>query len=480
MKRFVFGSAEQFAVLKQSIEGGRCISFKDCAMPQGTKPSTATLVFGRGESTYFVKIDQGLRTRVPSAEYKMLLRNGKLEFIAFDDLITFFHGLQPYFSEQGLPRVVGEVVDVPVQNQGGGVPVPLQSPAQSGNAVDAPQTVDNAVPLAPAVTAPSPEELQNMYDPKAMQVLETAENKPKKAIYPTQIADKLKESIYGQDQAIESIAEKIAMNKMRKTDRLISIVLFGPTGTGKTATGKCLAEVLTKVYGTSYDCITIRANEFTQENNVSSLIGAPPGYVGYGKPTLLESVRKNPAVIVVDEIEKANEKLLVVLMEALDGGFLGMADNSPAIDLRQCIILFTSNIPIDMGAYRAANKFEKGELCRDVLTQFTNRPEISGKIGHFVSYEELSSEAKSKIILKCIYTELKNHDINLQGVAPELLYELRKNQTKYGARGLELMISDSIAHTLFLQEKLERLQHHSVMVDGTPTEWNFTIVETKE
>ena len=121
-------------------------------------------------------------------------------------------------------------------------------------------------------------------------------------------------------------------------------------------------------------------------------------------------------------------------MEAIDTGKLGMADNSPAIDLSRCILIFTSNLPIPMEKYRAAGDFERTEICRDAFTKYCHRPEISGKIANYIVYQELSPEANARIVIKFIRQELANYDIKLRSIDPALLNEFLDFDTAYGAR----------------------------------------------
>ena len=254
------------------------------------------------------------------------------------------------------------------------------------------------------------------------------------------------------------------------------MALIGPTATGKSETAKSLADVLTEVYGTPYGYIEIAGSEFVGEHTVHRFFGAPPGYVGYGNDTVLEPVRKNPKhVIVINEIEKADTKLLTGLMEAIDTGFLGMADNSKPIDLNQCIMFFTSNIPIDMEKYNMLSRFEKAEMCRDAFTKHCGRPEISGKIGNFVVFNVLSDAATMEIVVKFIKEELSNYDLHLVRIDEGLMLDFLRHQTKYGARGIRELVSDSIGEHLLRERKLEALKDKSVSLRGTIGSIEFEI-----
>ena len=204
--------------------------------------------------------------------------------------------------------------------------------------------------------------------------------------------------------------------------------------------------------------------------------GAPPGYVGHGQATILEPVRKNPNhVIVINEIEKADEKILVGLMEAIDTGMLGMADNSKPIDLNDCILLFTSNIPIDMEKYEAGSEFERAEMCRDAFTRHCDRPEISGKIGNFLVFRPLDDMAVADVIVKFVREELSSFDLQLAHIDEYLMADFLKHRTKYGARGIRGLVSDSVGRHLLRTRRLEEFRNKSVNLRGTIADIEFEV-----
>lgn len=131
-------------------------------------------------------------------------------------------------------------------------------------------------------------------------------------------------------------------------------------------------------------------------------------------------------------------------MEAIDTGYLGMADNSKPIDLNHCILLLTSNLPINMEEYSAASDFRRSEMCRDAYTKHCGRPEISGKIGNFIAYQELSVEAIARIALKFIRLELENYNLKLGTVSNQLMNYYLDCETAYGARAIALNVSATV------------------------------------
>ncbi|MCD7956032.1 MAG: AAA family ATPase [Lachnospiraceae bacterium] len=302
------------------------------------------------------------------------------------------------------------------------------------------------------------------------------ESEEPKMVWPEEIAGPLKKKIFGQDEVIDEIARKIVINKMRKDKKLLVMVFIGPTATGKSETAKSLSEILSDCYETPYGYIEIAGNEFISEHTINRFFGAPPGYVGYGKDPVLAPVRKNPRhVIVINEVEKANTKLLEGLMEAIDTGYLGMADNSKPIDLNECILCFTSNIPVNQEGFDKMSRYEREEVCRDAFTKHSNRPEISGKIGNFVVFNDLSDTASMEIVVKFIKEELGNYSLGLTHIDECLMVDFLKHQTKYGARGIRSVVRDSIGEHLLKGRKLEELKDRSVSLKGTIDHIEFEI-----
>ncbi|KVD12908.1 ClpV1 family T6SS ATPase [Burkholderia ubonensis] len=170
------------------------------------------------------------------------------------------------------------------------------------------------------------------------------------------LTDTLGERVVGQRHAIALIAERIQTARARLDDPAKPhgvFLLCGPSGVGKTETALALADTL---YGGEHNAITINMSEFQEAHTVSTLKGAPPGYVGYGQGGVLtEAVRRRPySVVLLDEIEKAHRDVHELFFQVFDKGWMEDGEGR-AIDFRHTVILLTSNV----GSERVM------QLCRD-------------------------------------------------------------------------------------------------------------------
>ncbi|WP_438858616.1 type VI secretion system ATPase TssH [Achromobacter spanius] len=170
------------------------------------------------------------------------------------------------------------------------------------------------------------------------------------------LADTLEKRVIGQRDALEAVARRIQTSRARLTDpgKPVGVFLLcGPSGVGKTETALALAEAL---YGGEQNLITINMSEFQESHTVSTLKGAPPGYVGYGEGGVLtEAVRRRPyCVVLLDEVEKAHSDVHEIFFQVFDKGWMEDGEGR-YIDFRNAVIILTSNV----GTERIA------ALCRD-------------------------------------------------------------------------------------------------------------------
>ena len=217
------------------------------------------------------------------------------------------------------------------------------------------------------------------------------------------LADILNKRVVGQDHGLQMIAKRIETNraKLDNPNKPIGVfMLAGPSGVGKTETALALAEAL---YGGEQNMITINMSEFQEAHTVSTLKGAPPGYVGYGEGgRLTEAVRRRPySVVLLDEVEKAHPDVHEIFFQVFDKGV--MEDGSGRrIDFKNTLIILTTNAGTDMIMHAAANGVERPDAEKlatdmkpDLLQVFP--PALLGRIVT-IPYYPLSGDMLGGIV----------------------------------------------------------------------------------
>jgi type VI secretion system protein VasG len=163
------------------------------------------------------------------------------------------------------------------------------------------------------------------------------------------LKEKLAERVVGQDQALDAIARRVRTSRADLDDpgKPVGVfMLVGPSGVGKTETAFALADM---IYGGDRNMVTVNMSEFQEAHTVSSLKGAPPGYVGYGRGGVLtEAVRRRPySVVLLDEMEKAHPDVLELFFQVFDKGIMEDGEGVQ-IDFKNTLILLTSNAAQDV------------------------------------------------------------------------------------------------------------------------------------
>jgi len=272
----------------------------------------------------------------------------------------------------------------------------------------------------------------------------------------------LHRTVVSQDEAINTVAKAVRRSRsgMKDPNRPMGCFIFlGPSGVGKTLLAQALAEFL---FSDRNALIRLDMSEFMEKHNVSRLVGAPPGYVGYEEGgQLTERVRRRPyAVLLLDEIEKAHPDVYNMLLQIMDEGRLTDSFGR-SIDFKNVILIMTSNIGAELIKNQAGFGFGKKtpesnyEKMKDVLHKEVERhfrPEFLNRVDDMIVFRPLSKQDLQTIVeyeLAKVFKRLTEHGLKLELTpqAKEFLIEKGYNP-EFGARPLRRAIEHYIEDPL--------------------------------
>ncbi len=276
------------------------------------------------------------------------------------------------------------------------------------------------------------------------------------------LEDELHRTVVSQDEAIKTVSRAIrrARSGLKDPRRPMgSFIFIGPSGVGKTLLSKALAEFM---FGDADALIRIDMSEYMEKHNVSRLIGAPPGYVGYEEGgQLTEQIRRRPyAVVLLDEIEKAHPDVFNTLLQVMEEGQLTDSFGRH-VDFRNVILIMTSNIGADLIKNKASFGFQKRDENVDYEKMKTTlqgeveryfRPEFINRLDELIVFKPLNKDNLTGIVeyeLKKVFSRLdeRNMALKVDQPAKEFLIDKGYNPD-FGARPLRRAIEQYVEDPL--------------------------------
>jgi hypothetical protein len=397
-----------------------CVVYRDHWMPAGTRPAVARIGVEADNHGLALYVRLGLTYAGDNPEVADWIRDGVRRFDNLGSLVGWIEQVTP-----NEPRIPSATL---------------------------PEVRERPAPL-PAARLTSLEEV-------------SVELPFSNAVSELDMQSMLMTSVAGQDAALAILAARIALHTNKQFPRKpYSAMMIGPTAVGKTTTAERVAESLTALSASEWDCIRLDMSEFSEKHSVSRLIGAPPGYIGYGDECLASRLARNSSTVVLfDEIEKAHPAVLFTVMNLLDRGRLN-SERYGVVTANKAILLFTSN----MGAGDIHGKDHGDRAGRAHLLRYGLAPELVGRFGDIVTFTELSSDALAEIVARSVSTIAADYGVQIEWIDPAYLSNLlqRLDGNRLGVRAIEYLVDADLGEQLAgLESERGRVDFHGTPVVG--------------
>lgn len=297
----------------------------------------------------------------------------------------------------------------------------------------------------------------------------------------------LKQAVYGQDQAIDTLLDKvyIAQAGLKSPNKPVGSFLFvGPTGVGKTEVAKQLATNM------GVKLVRFDMSEYQEKHSVSKFIGSPPGYVGFDDNAgqLITKLQENPnCVLLLDEVEKAHPDVLTILLQLMDNGSV-TGSNGKTADGRNAIMVMTSNLGAADGEKNAVGfgSLERDGDPKDAVNKFF-APEFRNRLDGIIRFGKLDHATMLKIVKKFVgelNTLIKDKNVHIKLTDASAEYLVKKGfDRKMGARPLQRIIDQTIKLKLSKEILFGKLTNGGVVeIDAVNDELKFnypTVLSTE-
>ena len=277
----------------------------------------------------------------------------------------------------------------------------------------------------------------------------------------------MRETVYGQEKAIESLLDKIFMAQagLKSHNKPVGSFLFvGPTGVGKTEAAKQLATNM------GVKLVRFDMSEFQEKHSVARFLGSPPGYVGFEENAgqLITNLQEHPnCVLLLDEVEKAHPDVLTILLQLMDNGFV-TGGNGKKADARNAILIMTSNLGASDAEKNSVGfgSLERDGDPKDAINRFF-APEFRNRLDATVRFGKLGQKTMIKIVKKFIdelNALIKDKNVHVKPTADAVEYLIKKGfDSKMGARPLQRTIDEMIKKPLSKEILFGRLKNGGVV-----------------
>jgi len=421
---FARASEQDYRWLQQKVDGlpaGQALKFENCEMPGDCLPAQTTVCLYKDSDHYAMFFEGPIQYSGDNQAMAALSNGSRLLFRSFRKMKEFFQTLPP------------ESV--------------IASPSQITASESAPDHFDLNSVINKDQLFLLQHEISSVIDYRIIQ-------------------HELEKHIIGQEKAVQTIAHQVSLHLNKRVPRKpLSIIAYGPPGTGKSEAAKALPKILSRFCPHNYATVWTELNTFSEAHSVYRLTGSPPGYVGYDDAPVFEAVTRNLyTIFLFDELDKAHPEVLKTFMSILDEGRCAarkeLPDHSREYNFRHCIFIFTSNFRLGQESQRktgfaftpdienicyendavevsyremaSENEsvsltkqiYRETEAARKSFTEAGILPEIASRFNCFVAFQELSDNAKAKILAKQVIETGFEYGIQIVHIATPIMQSL--------------------------------------------------------